>query len=85
MQFCPNCDNVLLVRTKQKKKYLACTCGYQVAFDKEFEDQYTITNKGAAGSEALTLIVPAKVKDADKVTDEDREANDDLFEPYEED
>jgi DNA-directed RNA polymerase subunit M/transcription elongation factor TFIIS len=57
MQFCPTCDNVLLVRIRQKKKFLACTCGYQMAFSKAFEDQYTITDKGAVGNETLTIIV----------------------------
>ncbi|HME55941.1 MAG TPA: hypothetical protein VKM55_27305 [Candidatus Lokiarchaeia archaeon] len=99
MEFCPTCDNVLLVRKKKTKvssskkkksddesvqKFLFCpSCGYEVEFNDEVhKDRYTLSVKLDHSQKDKTRILEAPREDI-KITDEEREANEDLFQDLE--
>ena len=99
MEFCPTCDNVLLVRKKKIKvtsskkkksdeevsqKFLYCpSCGYEVEFkDDVHKDRYTLSVKLDHSHKDKTRILEAPREDI-KITDEEREANEDLFQDIE--
>jgi DNA-directed RNA polymerase subunit M/transcription elongation factor TFIIS len=99
LEYCPTCDNVLLVRKKKTKvasskkkkseeevaqKFLYCpSCGYEVEFkDEVHKDRYTLSVKLDHSHKDKTRILQAPKEDL-KVTDEEREANEDLFQDIE--
>ena len=98
LEFCPACDNVLLVKKKKVKvssskkkksdeetqKYLYCpSCGYEVEFNDDVHAQkYTLSVKLDHSQKDKTRILEEPREDI-KITDEEREANEDLFQDLE--
>ena len=91
MKFCPVCDNILLVKRKKTKgkkntekqeKVLYCpSCGYEekIKSKKDLED-YTLRQKIDRSAKDKTVILMTSV-DSNKITEEEREANEDFFNP----
>nr|MDO8119681.1 hypothetical protein [Candidatus Sigynarchaeota archaeon] len=96
MQFCPKCDNVLLIKKKKGKpvssgkkkskkdesdvsKILYCSsCGFEAPFDEEHKELYTLSVKLDHSQKDKTLVLGAG-DEALKVSEEEREANEDFF------
>jgi DNA-directed RNA polymerase subunit M/transcription elongation factor TFIIS len=95
MQFCPKCDNVLLIKKKNVKvtsskkkkseedqiqKFLFCPgCGFEQAFEEEtHKETYTLSVKLDHSQKDKTLVLEGPKKEI-TITDEEREANEDLF------
>ncbi|MHA1681276.1 MAG: hypothetical protein ACTSUE_09720 [Promethearchaeota archaeon] len=88
MKFCPECDNVLLIKRKGKaknkkdrKKIVFCSsCGYEAPFDEEKDKrEFVLAEKlEKTGKEKTTILL--KTADSDKFTEEEREAYEWLFE-----
>ena len=95
MQFCPKCDNVLLIKKKKVKvtsskkkkseeeqiqKFLFCPgCGHEQAFEEDaHKDTYTLSVKLDHSQKDKTLVIEGPKKEI-TITDEEREANEDLF------
>nr|MDO8115084.1 hypothetical protein [Candidatus Sigynarchaeota archaeon] len=100
MEFCPKCENVLLVKKKKTKvtskkkkseeeqmqKFLYCpSCGYEAPFEEEtHKERYTLSVRLGHTEKDKTLVLDEPKKDI-KITDEEREANEDLFQDLEQD
>ncbi len=78
MQFCPKCENLMLVKDKKKGKILQCTsCGYETPFDNnKHKELYTIVQTIKHGSKDKTHIIK-KANRGPSVTEDDRELMDD--------
>ncbi len=95
MLFCPKCENVLLIKKKKVKvtsskkkkseeeqvqKILYCPgCGYEREFEAEtHKDRYTLSTKLDHSEKDKTLVLEGPKKEI-TITDEEREANEDMF------
>ncbi|MHA1849566.1 MAG: hypothetical protein ACTSYS_00790 [Promethearchaeota archaeon] len=91
MKFCPECDNIMLVKRKGKsknkneqKKILYCpSCGYEAPFEEEKDKSaFVLTQKiEKTGKERTTVLF--KKAEGGKLTDEEREAYEWMFEGLE--
>lgn len=76
MQFCPECENVMLVKRKGKTKVLQCpSCGHEMPFSEEHKKLYTMAKVIEHGAKDLTHV--AQEKTGPVVTEDDRELFDD--------
>jgi DNA-directed RNA polymerase subunit M/transcription elongation factor TFIIS len=79
VQFCPKCDNVLLVKRKGKGKVLQCpSCGHEMPFKEEHKKLYTMAKVIEHGAKDLTHVTEEKTTPT--VTDDDRDLIDDSHE-----
>jgi DNA-directed RNA polymerase subunit M/transcription elongation factor TFIIS len=95
MEFCPKCENVLLIKKKKVKvasskkkkaeeeqiqKFLYCPgCGYEQEFEVDaHKETYTLSVKLDHSQKDKTLVLEGPKKEI-TITDEEREANEDLF------
>ena len=76
MEFCPKCENLMLVTSKKKVKFLQCTsCGFEMPFTDEHKELYTLVHAIEHGAKDKTHI--AEIEAGPTVTDDDREQMDD--------
>lgn len=76
MQFCPKCENLMLVKSKKKVKVLLCTsCGFEMPFSDEHKDHFLLVHPIEHGAKDKTHV--AEVEAGPTVTDDDRELMDD--------
>lgn len=95
MQFCPECENVLLVKKKKVKvaakgkkktpteelqKFLYCaSCGYEAPFEEENKRSYLLSVKIEHSEKDKTMVLEEPTQGL-KISEEDREAQEDYFE-----
>ncbi|MHA1372626.1 MAG: hypothetical protein ACTSWN_15435 [Promethearchaeota archaeon] len=87
MKFCPVCDNFMLIKkvtngkkSKETKRIFYCpSCNYEEPFDEKDRDIYKIKEKIQHDGKDKTVVTVAAVVNGATVTEEDREANEDLF------
>jgi DNA-directed RNA polymerase subunit M/transcription elongation factor TFIIS len=83
MMFCPKCDNLLRVKKDKKnggKKTISCTsCDFSDDFkDDRDRSSFIISEKMYRSSKDKTIVMTKTVKD-DGITEDEREANEWLF------
>ena len=85
MEFCPKCENLMLVKIKKKNtKVLECTsCGFEMPFsDEKHKENFVLVHSIKHGAKDKTHVT--EVDASPTVTDDDRELMDDDIEFQEE-
>ena len=92
MKFCPECENVMLIKAKtaeksrakgknakpSKIKFLFCpSCGHEEPFDESDKEKYALVHMIAHDGKDKTVILRDTI-DKPVVTEEDREASEDF-------
>ena len=78
MQFCPKCENMMIIKKGKVKTMKCSSCGYSRPFDSNTDKhEYTMKNKIERSSKDLTMVVGHTASRV--VTEEDREANEWMF------
>ena len=76
MKFCPNCNNILL---PHNKKLFCKACMEEFDIDTEQLEEYKIIKNIKHDEKELTPIIIRNNRSAEKISEEDRKAHEELF------
>ncbi|MHA1792909.1 MAG: hypothetical protein ACTSVI_09720 [Promethearchaeota archaeon] len=81
MNFCPKCDNIMLVKRKKSRKVLYCpSCGYEDDSLEVNKDEYIIRHVVMHSDRDKTIVLMQSISN-DKISEDERDANEDFFKP----
>jgi len=58
IKFCPNCNNLLRKKVRDKKFVFSCACGYSEPFKEDSQEKEMIINKKIKKQTEKTILLP---------------------------